>query len=132
MALKLNKAQLTTREEIVSRLRLTHDDLNRAIVVFNEALAAARDTIQPQIDAHSEVMQAVREFAGEVMAGAQEAIDAKPEHWLDSVKGQAAISFQQAWEDLDLDANEIDLPEDLEGVDPELADTLANAPVEPE
>jgi len=132
MALKLSKAQLTTREEIVSRLRLTHDDLSRAMVVFNEALAAARDVIQPQIDAHSEVMQAAREFAGEVVAGAQEAIDAKPEDWLNSVKGQAATSFLEAWEDLDLDADEVDLPEDLEGLDPELADTLADAPIKPE
>ncbi len=118
MALKLSKAQLTKRDEIVAHLRSTHDDLDRAITVFNEALAAARDAIKPQIDAYGEAIEAAREFASKVAAGAQEAIDAKPERWLDSDKGQAATAYQEAWDGLDLDA--------------ELPDTLADAPGKPE
>ena len=135
MALKLSKAQLTTRDGIVSRLRSTHDNLDRAIAAFNAALAAARDAIQPQIDAYGEAMKAAREFAGEVAAGAQEAIDAKPERWQGSAKGKAAVAFQEAWDGLDLDDDDVDLPDDLDDLDDldaDPADALADAPAEPE
>ena len=132
MSFKLTKQELGLRNALVEKLLAAHRDLDSAIQEFNTAMETAKAPLKKALEDYNAVMSDVREFAADVANQADSDITEKSEKWQEGEKGQAAIGFRDAWQELaDMHDGQLgDLPEELEELDEtsEHADALADAP----
>lgn len=109
MAFKLNKGQAAILEKHIADLHEARDALAQAMATYAESLSDAR------------------EFRDELVSGWREDIEDRSEKWKESEKGEAATTFVDAWEALELD--EMDFEPENECSH---ADALGEAPTEAE
>lgn len=106
MPFTLSKAQ---REEWATRRRHVAD--NRAAVeaefaTLSAALARIAVGVNEAIGRYNEVVRKAEAFARSVAEEHRETYDERSERWQESDAGQAALSFVEAWEEIDLDVVE--------------------------
>jgi hypothetical protein len=96
MAFKLTKAETVTRDKLAADLRVAHEQVERTIRAYNDALRAARD------------------FAEQRAAAWREQHDGRSERWQRSNTGSVVDAFIDEWEDYQPDDAE---PPELDAID---------------
>ena len=102
MAFKLTKAETLTRDKLAADLRLAHEQVERTIRAYNDALRAARD------------------FAEQRAAAWREQHDGRSERWQRSNTGSVVDAFIDEWEDYQ--------PDDAEPPEPDAIDEFEALP----
>jgi hypothetical protein len=115
--LKLRKAQIAERDKMVADLRTNGETLAAAITALNEGMAPLCQAVEEAMNVYNESLDVVREFVGEIASDARSEFDDHTEHWQDSAKGEAADKFIKAWEEIELEDLDIEIPEQLEAID---------------
>ena|ERR1700760_3674509 len=80
MAFKLTKAEIVARNKLAADLRLAHEQVERMIRAYNDALQAARN------------------FAEQRAASWREQYDGRSERWQRSNMGSVVDAFIDEWE----------------------------------
>jgi hypothetical protein len=96
MAFKLTKAEIVTRDSLAADLRAAHEQAERTIGAYNEAL------------------QAARVFAEQRAATWREQHDRRSERWQRSNAGSVVDAFIDEWESYQPDDAE---PPELDAID---------------
>lgn len=113
--MKLTKAQKTSRDEIVSKLREQEERLDEVISEFNAAVEAKWDEIvAPALAKHKEALDEAREFCEQIAGDIQNFYDDKSEKWQEGDRGQAVEDMRSEWESVDLDEPTIEPPSEVE------------------
>lgn len=113
--MKLSKAQKTSRDEIVSKLREQEEKLDEVISEFNAAVEAKWDEIvAPVLAKHKEALDEAREFCEQIADDIQNFYDDKSEKWQEGDRGQAVEDMRSEWESVDLDEPTIEPPSEVE------------------
>ena len=137
MALKLTKDEIKQKDDHVSELEKQMANMENAVNVFNAAMETARVDLRDAVSKYNEALTAARGFAEDIASRLENEIDDKSEKWQESDKGQAAASFKDDWEGVelqdDLDADEI-APGDIDFSELTFddAENLGNLNSEPE
>jgi chromosome segregation ATPase len=130
MPFKLTKAEITSRNDLIDKLKEAAKEVEEAIDSFNSELEDNQTALQAKLDAYNELISEAQEFANEVAGRADEEISDKSETWQDGEKGQEATAWKDAWENLSFDEVEIDFPDTLDTPSFEAESTLDDAPTE--
>lgn len=116
MAFKLNKQQLAERDVLAGELRRKAEELNIAIVAFNQAIAPLSQTVSEALEKYNGTLETARILASSITEAAQNKFDAKSAKWQESVKGIQVRIWIEQWE-VSLDDVDLDLPEPLAVID---------------
>lgn len=98
-------------------LAAERDELEEAVIAFNEALAEARAMLQQRLDAYNEKAEAVRAMVQDVHRELEDEYDNRSDNWRDGDKGQAVkewIDTVEAFPEQVMDASIDEFPETLE------------------
>jgi len=117
MAFKLTKAQIADREQLVTSLREKGEALNAAIVTFNETVAGQGEALTTAIQTYNEQLEEARSFVGTIAEDMRGEFDEKSEKWQEGDKGQEVQAWVEAWEGVDLEDVEVEIPEAIEEID---------------
>jgi hypothetical protein len=96
MAFKLTKAETMARDRLASDLRVAHEQVERTVRAYNDALRAARD------------------FAEQRAAAWRERHDGRSKRWQRSNTGSVVDAFINEWEDYQPDDAEPPEPDAIE------------------
>jgi hypothetical protein len=118
MAFKLSRDQLAARDTLATVLRGKAETLNIAIAAFNRGVEPLSRAVGEALNDYNGVLETARTLAGGIAETAQGEFDAKSERWQDSEKGIGVRSWIEQWE-MSLDDVELELPEELEEIDPD-------------
>jgi multidrug efflux pump subunit AcrA (membrane-fusion protein) len=118
MAFKTTKAQLARQKALAAELRSRARALNIAIVEFNRQLQPVARTVAEALTDYNDTVERARTLASEISSPAQEQFEAKSERWQDSDQGIQVRLWIEQWE-MSLDDVDLDLPEQLEEIDPD-------------
>jgi hypothetical protein len=118
LAFKTTKDQLARRDALAAELRRRARALNAAIVDFNRQVEPLARAVAEAKTHYNEAMESARSLASEISGPAQEKVDAKSERWQDGATGNQIRMWIEQWE-MSLDDVELDLPDQLEEIDPE-------------
>ena len=99
---------------------------------YNDAANTLRAPIEALLAEYNEIIEEARGFAEDIATTAEGEFDDKSEKWQEGEKGQAVSEWKDAWASIELEAVEIEWPEDLAEPELEHADNLETLPVEPE
>ena len=124
MAFALTKAESARRDGYVKELNEKAAVIEDAVRVYNEGVAALRETLEKTITDYNETLGEARGFAEDIASAAEAAIDAKSEKWQEGEKGQAAANWRDEWQAVELEEIEIEWPDELESPDPDHATNL--------
>ncbi len=115
--IKLTRMQVTERDRLVADLRANGEVLAAAIKQFNEVVAPLSAAVEAASEAYNETLDASREFVGNFSESARSEFDERSERWQEGDTGKAADVFIKAWEDVDLEDVDIEVPMLLEEFD---------------
>lgn len=128
MSFKLSKAEIERRDDLIAKMADASAKIGDAVERFNAAMSDHRQSVEDAVDAYNELVSEARDLANDIAAQAEEDISSKSEKWQEGERGQAAAEYQQAWEGLDLDSIEVELPDDVSFDEPEHTTVLQDAP----
>ena len=113
MAFKLTKAEVKEGAQIAAALEEALAILDKACEVFNNDLESMRLVVQDAIDGYNDKLSDARQFSEDLATRFEIEIDEKSEKWQEGEAGSAASELKDAWEALELDDIEADLPDDI-------------------
>ena len=128
MAFKLKKKEITERDNHVHEIEEAYSTLKSAIGEFNATIQEHREKIEEAQTKYHEVVHDAREWVQETIGEHRANLDERSERWKDSQAGRTADAWVEQWENLDMDPTSVELPEDLEAPDENIAEELANLP----
>lgn len=129
-AFKLSKDQIKRRDEIMDDLQEKSEALESAVEKYNEALDEIRGDVEVALEAYNESLADAQEFVEEIASDANQAIEEKSERWQEGERGQEALSFKEAWEQISVEGASIDFPDPIEFDGVDYAEEIGNAPDE--
>ena len=128
MAFKLTKAEITERESNAVALEEARAILDTAREKFNNDLESMRLVMQDAVDGYNGRLADAREFRDDLVGRFEDEINDKSDKWQEGDAGNAAAELVQAWQALELDDIEVELPEDIEIEDREESIELRDTP----
>ena len=133
MLFKLGKEETAQRDEIAVRLEQAREKLETAVSAFNDALLAARGTLQTEIDEYNVVLAEAKTFADDVAQNWENDFEEKSERWQESDTGESVRAMIETWQSVDLESIDIDMPEPDISFDAEVhSELLTDLPTEKE
>jgi hypothetical protein len=133
MPFKLTAEQLTERDALAVRLEEERTKVDLAVSDFHDALTVARNTLQEALDAYNEVLVEAKAYAEGIAQDAENYFEEKSERWQEGEKGEALRELIDAWQSVDLEPLEVDMPDSELDLDVNTHDeTLCELPTEPE
>jgi chromosome segregation ATPase len=129
---KLNKQELTTRDEHVAKLEKAWAEIAQAISTYNGLVETLRAPIEQAVEKYNEVVVEAKAFAEEIANRFEGEYDERSEKWQEGEKGQAAAELKEAWQSIDMEEINLEWPDDLGIDDPDHAPELAELPMEAE
>lgn len=111
---KVSKSQLSHKNEILTELRDTQQDLSNAVDDYNAAIKRAWEELSDKIDKANEARENARAWASEILEEAQNYFDGKGEEWQESDKGQNYSQFIDEYDSLELVDVDIGQPDEVE------------------
>jgi hypothetical protein len=131
MTFKLSAEQTRARDALAVRLEEERAKVDTAVTDFNDALTIARNTLQEALDAYNGVLSEARFFAADVSQDWENDFEEKSERWQESEKGEGVREMIEAWQNVDLEDLEIDMPDAEIDLNVDTHDeTLTNLPTE--
>lgn len=124
MSFKLNKDNKADVQGHLADLVKLKKDLNAKIEEFNEALEAKGTAITEALEAFNEKLNDIESWRDDFTGELQSLFDEKSERWQDSDAGYAAQDFIDSWQNLSLDAVELELPEPFEPMEFDVIEEL--------
>lgn len=130
MAFKLTKAEGEQRTELVEKLGKAVAQLEDDVREYNEKVGELRAPVEAALAAYNALVEEARGFCEDIVNERETDYDGKSEKWQEGDKGEAARSWIDEWQNVDLSELEIEFPDDLEVDAPTHADDLQNLPEE--
>ena len=132
MTFKLTKDQSAERLALAAELRTKAAALNAAIEAFNRGVEPLCRAVADAQAGYNATLEVARALAAVIAETAQTQFDARSERWQDGETGIRVRGWIDEWE-MNLDELDLDLPEPLEVLDPDLhAGEIEDAPAGPE
>ena len=120
MAFKLTKDEVKTRDEINDDLQGAWSKVEEAVNKYNAAMDEAKGDVEQAVEKFNEVVERSNEFTGGVAQRAEDEFDERSENWQSGEKGDAASTWKDEWANAELEALDIDWPEELSIDQPEI------------
>jgi len=130
MPFRLNKSESAQRVDHVNAVELAGVRLSQAVGAYNEVLTAAKEALLEAQEAYNETLGEAREFVEDIASSRREDYDAKSDRWKEGDNGTAAEAFTDAWEGIDLEPVDFELPDEIEEPDLAHRDDLEALPEE--
>jgi hypothetical protein len=130
--LKLTKAEEKAKAVHVAALRTAELELDGALETFCRKMAALCDELRDANLKHAIALETIRDWRDGLVQRWQEEIDERSDKWHDSDAGNATKEWVEAWDAIDLDEVELDLPDELSVPEFEAADNLEDLGDAPE
>jgi len=113
MAFKLDKKEVGERDGLLEELRDARTALEEAVAAYNAAVEALKAPLLAELEKYNEVVEKARDFVEDIANVAEEQFGDKSEKWQEGEKGVAAREWIDAWQNEDLNAVEIEFPDEL-------------------
>jgi len=125
---KLTKAQLTTKQELVTKLGAAHEALQDASQEFSDKLDDLwEELVQPRIDEYNEAIAEAEAFKSEITEAQEDYVSARSDKWHESDAASTYNDWASQWSELDFSDTDLAKPE-FEGFsDENPAEALDNA-----
>jgi hypothetical protein len=120
MTFKLSKDQSAERVDLAAELRARAEAVNVAIAAFNGGVEPLCRAVAEAQAGYNATLDLARALAAGIAETAQAQFDAKFWRWRASEAGIRVHSWIDAWEMMNLEKLDLDLPEPLEALDPDL------------
>lgn len=128
MTFKIKATDLRHMEDGLHALSTERARLEDAVGVFNNALAAARATLQATVDDYNQKVKEVRSQIENVHRELEEAYDQRSDDWKDGEKGIAVKEWLDTLESFPQNIVDVSLDEFID--DLELEDLLGDDPMD--
>jgi peptidoglycan hydrolase CwlO-like protein len=125
---KLTKQQIEARDMLGIAINDAVAEANEAIDAFNAALDEKRGDIESAIAALNAKLEEARNWRDEIVSDQDAYYSERSDKWHESEAGENFEAWKQEFENAELDDVEIELPESIEHVDSDVADTLDGLP----
>jgi chromosome segregation ATPase len=131
---KLTKDQITRRDIAVQEIRDAADELEQAILEYNEKLSEAFGKVQAHAQEVNSAIQKARELVEEVVADIGEYMSERSEKWHNTEQGTSYQNWVDEWQGLAMNDLDFVQPEELDPDDSgeQAASDLEALPEEPE
>jgi hypothetical protein len=128
---RLDKEQAARHEEMAGKLVNAREELNSAIVEFNDEVRGLFEkTVKPKVEALNEAIGEANDFCIEVHSDMEAYQGEKSEKWQESDAGVEYQDWMDQW-DGEIDEVDFDAPEDIDEPDVDV-DEFENLPHEPQ
>lgn len=130
---KLSKPHETERSEHVANLREAQTSLEAAVEAFNSGLEELAQPVADAVERYNEALANAREFCEGVASEMESYYDERSEKWQDGDAGSNYSAWKDAWDDAaNADDIAVDMPEPIEMLDVDHAETLDDLQPEPD
>jgi hypothetical protein len=129
--LKLNKAELDERDTIVQRLNTHKDNVEAAIIAFNEAVETAFNEVESAVNAYNEAIGAANSLKSTLAESARGYFEEKSEKWQEGENGEKYASWIEALEE-EIEPLEIEAPTEIPEAEFDAIDTFESLPTNPD
>jgi hypothetical protein len=113
---RLSKKQQERHEELLVQLTTARDDLNQAIIHFNEEVSKLHGDLAPKVTAVNEAITLVNAFVEEIHGDQECFYDERSEKWQENDAGQAYADWMGEWE-MSIDELELEEPTPFDEVE---------------
>jgi len=120
MAFKLTKDEVKARDELSDDLHIAWGKVDEAVAKFNAIVDEAKGEIELAVEKFNEVVERSNEFTGGVAQRAEDEFDERSENWQSGDKGDAASTWKDEWANAELEALDIEWPDELNIDQPEI------------
>jgi hypothetical protein len=120
MAFKLNKQETERLAGFIESLTEASSKIEDAVAVFNDEMEKLKAPVEAALAAYNEILEEASGFAEDIAREADEAIAEKSDNWAEGERGQAAITYKDAWENVDLEQIELAFPDEFTVDDSEI------------
>jgi hypothetical protein len=103
VSFSLSKAQVAKLEGLKEQLDQGFNYLQRICLEREQAISKADAEVARAADAYNSMLREAEAFAQDIAETARDAFDEKSERWQESSRGQAALSFTEEWENVNLE-----------------------------
>jgi hypothetical protein len=114
MPFKLTSEQARTKSKLTEELILAAADIDQAVTVYNDQVGGLRTPVETAVTKYNEILAKARDLCQNIAEEADQDLGDHDEEWLDTDRGQAAQSYQESWEEIELDDIDYQWPEELE------------------
>jgi hypothetical protein len=111
---KLSKANIKTRDDIVTCFRNLKGELEKAIGDYNETVADAFKSVEEAKDALNEAIKDGASLRDDIVAEMDEYVGERSEKWQESDAASEYEGWKSEWEGCELEEVEIEKPEDID------------------
>jgi hypothetical protein len=115
---------------LIEDLALAAARIEESVAHYNLETDPLRTPVELAVTKYNELVAKAREFCSEVARQTELDIGDKSEKWLESERGEAAQSWQDLWEGIELDDIDYQWPDELEIEIPSHSDDLKDLPEE--
>jgi hypothetical protein len=130
MPFKITKEEAKTRSQLIEDLGQAAADIDQCVAVYNDQVGGLRHPVEIAVTKYNEIVSKARDLCSDISQKAEQDIGDKSEKWLDTVKGQGAIAWQESWGGIDLDDIDFQWPDELEIEIPDYDSDLRDLPEE--
>ncbi len=126
MAFKLTAAALKEYRGFLAAADDKASEFNEALAEFNSKLAELFEPVTEALEAFNETQDELKEFVETTASDWQDQFDERSEKWQEGERGQVVNSLIEAWTSAagDMDALELDKPEEIELDIPDFSEEL--------
>jgi hypothetical protein len=132
MPFKMTKEELKTRTLLIEELTLAADRIEESVNAYNKSVEDLRSPVELAVTKYNELVAKARELCTHIAEEAEQDLGDKDEEWLDTEKGEAAQSWVELWEEIELSDIDYQWPDELEIDVTNYADQLKDLPEEAE
>jgi hypothetical protein len=130
MPFKLTKDELRTRTQLIDDLNIAATAIDQAVATYNDQIEGLRPPVEIAVTKYNELVSKARDLCIQVAGQADQDLGDKSEDWMETERGIAAQSWQESWDNVELDDVDYQWPDDLEITIPDYPDDLKDLPEE--
>jgi hypothetical protein len=132
MPFKISKEDARTKALLIDDLNIAANAIDQTVDEYNQKVNALRTPVEIAVTKYNELVSKARDLCNKIAEEAEQDIGDKSEDWLDTDRGQAVQSWQESWDEIELDDMDFQWPDDLEITIPDYPDELKDLPDEAE
>lgn len=127
---RLSKQELQQRDEFADALEVSRNKLCDAVDEFNTKIAALYEPVANAVEEYNGIAVDAQNWRDDIVSQMDDYIGERSEKWLEGDTGQAYQEWKDSWESLSIETFDIEQPEEIDL--PEIEGPEALRDVEPE
>lgn len=130
--MKLTKHEQEQKAEWEKKITAARKALQDAVDIYNTQLENLTEVLKDAVDVYNDIVNDCTAFCEDIANEIDSELEERSEKWLESDKGQAAISWGDQWKDFSCLQEDLELPDEVVLDSDDFIEEFANLTIEPE